>query len=174
MWFSPPRWVQGTQGSQGTQGLQGIQGLQGSQGTQGTQGTQGRQGTQGTQGNQGLQGLSNQGVQGTQGIQGLQGDQGVQGLQGLSNQGVQGLRGSFGETLWEKTDVGINTLSNVGIGTTNPQTKLEIGGVLGFGPDNNVRIGDNTTGANCLVSNHCPLIINFVPLQPSITTICHV
>ena len=37
---------------------------------------------------------------------------------------------------------------NVGIGTTNPQTKLEVGGVLGFGAGNNVRIGDNTTGAN--------------------------
>ncbi len=43
---------------------------------------------------------------------------------------------------------------NVGIGTTNPQTKLEINGVLGFGTfDNsgtrtNIRIGDNTTGAS--------------------------
>ena len=36
---------------------------------------------------------------------------------------------------------------NTGIGTTNPQTKLEIGGVLGF-TDDNVRIGDNTTGSN--------------------------
>ena len=43
---------------------------------------------------------------------------------------------------------------NVGIGTTNPQTKLQINGVLGFGTftvfsqtRTNIRIGDNTTGA---------------------------
>ena len=51
--------------------------------------------------------------------------------------------------------VGVGTLAyntyftsgNVGVGTTNPTTKLQVGGVLGFGPGNNVRIGDNTTGA---------------------------
>jgi hypothetical protein len=36
---------------------------------------------------------------------------------------------------------------NVGIGTTNPQTKLEINGVLGFS-DRNARIGDVFTGAS--------------------------
>jgi hypothetical protein len=45
-------------------------------------------------------------------------------------------------------------VGSVGIGTTNPQTKLQINGVLGFGTFTafsqtvtNVRIGDNTTGA---------------------------
>ena len=85
---------------------------------------------QGDQGVQGLQGLSNQGVQG---LQGLQGDQGVQGLQGLSNQGVQGLQGLTGETIWEKTDVGINTVSYVGIGTTNPTEQLTVLGSVGIG-----------------------------------------
>jgi len=36
---------------------------------------------------------------------------------------------------------------SLGIGTTNPTTKVEIDGVLGFS-GSNVRIGDNTTGAN--------------------------
>ncbi len=31
--------------------------------------------------------------------------------------------------LWEKTDAGINTVSNVGIGTTNPRFTLEVGAV---------------------------------------------
>ena len=31
--------------------------------------------------------------------------------------------------LWEKTDAGINTVSNVGIGTTNPRFSLEVGAV---------------------------------------------
>ena len=86
-----------------------------------------------------MQGL--QGDQGTQGLQGLQGDQGTQGLQGiqgpLSNfqgtQGVQGVQGVFGETLWQRSDVGIHTLVNVGIGTTNPTESLEILGNLKLG-----------------------------------------
>ena len=32
---------------------------------------------------------------------------------------------------WEKTDVGINTISNVGIATTNPQTPLQVENVYG-------------------------------------------
>ena len=35
---------------------------------------------------------------------------------------------------------------NTGIGTTNPQTKLEINGVLGFGINNNIKIGTENTG----------------------------
>lgn len=41
---------------------------------------------------------------------------------------------------------------NVGIGTTNPTTKLELIGVLGFGSSLNVRIGNNNTGSS-LTSN---------------------
>lgn len=55
--------------------------------------------------------------------------------------------GGSGQSYWVSTATGIHTLSNVGIGTTNPQTKLEINGVLGFS-DTNVKFGDNTVGAN--------------------------
>jgi hypothetical protein len=55
--------------------------------------------------------------------------------------------GGGGESYWVSTAAGIHTLSNVGVGTTNPQTKLQVGGVIGFN-DSNIRIGDNTTGAN--------------------------
>jgi len=52
--------------------------------------------------------------------------------------------------------------NNLGIGTTNPQTKLQINGVLGFGTftsiDNNlstnIRIGDSTVGANLTSGNN--------------------
>ena len=36
---------------------------------------------------------------------------------------------------------------NVGIGTTNPLTKLQVGGVIGFN-DTNIKIGDATVGQN--------------------------
>jgi hypothetical protein len=37
-----------------------------------------------------------------------------------------------GESYWEKTSAGINTISNVGIATTNPQTPLQIENVYGL------------------------------------------
>ena len=71
-----------------------------------------------------------------------------------SGSGGIGGSGGGGDSYWVKNSSGIHTLSSVGIGTTNPQTILQINGVLGFGTfDNggtrtNIRIGDNTTGAN--------------------------
>lgn len=53
-----------------------------------------------------------------------------------------------GTSQWVTVASGIYTGSNVGIGTTNPQTKLQVGGVLGFGAGNNIRIGDNATGSS--------------------------
>ena len=114
--------TQGTSGSQGTTGTQGIQGITGA-GTQGAQGTSGSQGTTGTQGIQGITGAGTQGITGTQGTTGT----GVQGIQGI--QGPAGSGGSGGGTsYWEATSVGINTISNVGIGTTNPTSRLTVSG----------------------------------------------
>ena len=141
---------QGTQGISGDQGVQGIQGIageaaaqgyQGIQGVQGSQGIQGRQGTSGDQGTQGIQGQT--GGQGIQGVQGVQGGQGTQGVQGdaASVQGFQGIQGPAGSGeggggggagYWEQTAVGINTISNVGIATTNPLTPLQIEDVYGI------------------------------------------
>jgi hypothetical protein len=131
-------------------------------------GAQGVQGVQGIQGVQGVQGLSNQGIQGVQG---------VQGVQGLSNQGVQGVQGVEGSSQTSFTVVdttesviqyigflsttsGITTqifvsdvllyvpsTGNLGLGTDNPRTKLEVDGTLGFS-DSVIRIGDVSTGSS--------------------------
>ena len=70
---------------------------------------------------------------------------------GLTN--VSG--GGGGTTYWVSNDAGIHTTSNVGVGTTNPITKLQINGTLGFGTvfgyaysSTNVLIGDETTGSS--------------------------
>ena len=128
----------GPTGNTGTQGVQGLQGLtgQGIQGSLGIQGGGGPAGNTGPQGSQGVQGLSNQGIQGlngSQGVQGLQGvqsTQGLQGLQGLAHQGVQGIAGIIGPAgsgtnYWNRTNAGLTTTSDVGIGTTNPNNGRE-------------------------------------------------
>jgi hypothetical protein len=63
---------------------------------------------------------------------------------GISIGGTGG--GVGGNSYWVETAVGIHTLSSVGIGTTNPQTALEINGVLGFTGFSNVKIGNTNTG----------------------------
>jgi hypothetical protein len=130
-----PQGAQGSQGFQGSQGSQGSQGFQGSQGSQGSQGLQGPQGAQGNQGSQGIVGPQGaQGAQGLQGIVGPQGSQGVGGPQGFlgpqGSQGFQGVPGSNGSSThqWTTTPVGIHTLSNVGIGTTNSTSGLTVKG----------------------------------------------
>jgi hypothetical protein len=74
--------------------------------------------------------------------------------------GVQIGGGGGGESYWVSTTSGIHTLSNVGVGTTNPQTKLQVGStfdpqVIGFGtvlgasfPGTNVLIGNEKTGSS--------------------------
>ena len=41
------------------------------------------------------------------------------------------LTGVSGDGYWNKTQTGINTISNVGIGTTNPRTTLQVGDIYG-------------------------------------------
>jgi hypothetical protein len=94
--------VTGPQGPIGLQGLQGFQGFTGPQGSQGLVGPQGAIGPQGAQGPQG--------VRGPQGPQGLRGPQ-----------------GSAATNYWTLNSSGINTTSNVGIGTTTPLGSLQVG-----------------------------------------------
>jgi hypothetical protein len=45
---------------------------------------------------------------------------------------IGGGGGGGGESYWDKTTVGIHTLSSVGVGTTNPQTPLQVENVYGI------------------------------------------
>jgi len=47
---------------------------------------------------------------------------------GIGDTGPQGANGADGTPYWVQTDVGIHTLSSVGIGTTNPTSKLTVSG----------------------------------------------
>mgnify|MGYP001494585114 CR=1 FL=1 len=111
-------------------------------GPQGTQGTAGSNGVQGAAGGIGGQGI--QGVQGTLGVQGNDGASASQGIQGL--QGTSGGGGAGGSGFFAQTGVGIHTLSNVGIATTNPVTPLQVEQVYG------VKTGIGTFNASAGVS----------------------
>ena len=111
-------------------------------GPQGTQGTAGSDGVQGAAGGIGGQGI--QGVQGTLGVQGNDGASASQGIQGL--QGTSGGGGAGGSGFFAQTGVGIHTLSNVGIATTNPVTPLQVEQVYG------VKTGIGTFNASAGVS----------------------
>ncbi len=121
------------------------------------------QGVQGTRGSQGIQGTIGQGVQGIQGPAGSGeggGSQGVQGIQGPAGSGG----GGGGESYWQQTAAGIHTLSNVGIGTTNPTSALTVSGSLNVSGistlSSNVSIGGTVSvdGGVKLVTNNATIV----------------
>ena len=128
--------------------------LSGNQGPIGPEGSQGVKGDTGDTGSQGLQGVK--GDTGDTGPQGIQGPIGLTGDKGdTGDTGPQGIQGPAGDSHWQISksntyyDVG-----NVGIGTTDPDEKLEVGGnikISGTGkglifPDGTVQ----TTSADAL------------------------
>ena len=63
--------------------------------------------------------------------------------------------GGGGSSQWVTTAAGIHTLSNVGIGTINPTTRISIGGTTGISfIDTNIRIGDVSTGSSITSGVH--------------------
>ena len=134
----------GSQGATGSQGQVGSQGATGSQGQVGSQGATGSQGQVGSQGATGSQGqVGSQGATGSQGSAGSQGSVGTQGLQGTQGtQGTQGLTGPVAGTnsqvIFNNNNVSAGATNfvydavtqNVGIGTTNPTTKLTVNGSI--------------------------------------------
>jgi hypothetical protein len=65
---------------------------------------------------------------------------------------VTGTSAGGGASDFVRTDAGIHTLGNVGVGTTNPTTALSVNGVISFRRDN-IRIGDSTTGSRITTGN---------------------
>jgi len=137
--------AQGAQGFQGTQGVQGATGAQGAQGVQGATGAQGAQGATGAQGAQGVQGAT--GAQGAQGFQGTQGAQGPQGSGGLTGSGAAGriaywtsasnLSSDDFPLFWDATN------NRLGVGTSIPDARVQIGLPTTGGSDEGLRILGN-------------------------------
>ena len=112
----------------------------------------------GPQGATGAQGSA--GAQGATGAQGSTGAQGATGAQGPAGSGG----GGGGESYWQQTAAGIHTLSNVGIGTTNPTSALTVSGSLNVSGistlSSNVSIGGTVSvdGGVKLVTNNATIV----------------
>ncbi|GJQ58552.1 MAG: hypothetical protein D8M57_09220 [Candidatus Scalindua sp. AMX11] len=121
---------EGPQGPAGPVGPQGLTGADGATGPQGPKGEQGLAGADGAQGPQGIQGP--QGLQGDPGPVGATGPPGTQGPKGdKGDTGPTGPQGPQGTSPWELK--GLNThyiQGSVGIGTTDPERKLDVNGII--------------------------------------------
>jgi hypothetical protein len=100
----------------------------------------------------GIHTLSNVGIGTTNATSKLtvQGDVSVSGVSTFTNGPILIGSGTSTGTSSQPLQVtgGAYVSGNIGLGTTNPTTKLQINGILGFGADNNARIGDSNTGSS--------------------------
>ncbi|MEK8019139.1 MAG: hypothetical protein VSS75_019895, partial [Candidatus Parabeggiatoa sp.] len=138
------RWVcadkaSGQKGTQGQKGDKGDTGEKGPQGLKGDPGAQGQEGPKGDQGTPGIPGSTgSQGSQGEIGAQGQKGDKGEPGKQGQKgDKGDTGQKGDKGDTGPEGASPfelsgndAYYVKGNIGIGTTNPNEKLEVAGTV--------------------------------------------
>jgi Collagen triple helix repeat (20 copies)/Head domain of trimeric autotransporter adhesin/Chaperone of endosialidase len=123
--------LRGATGPTGPTGPQGVQGIQGSTGATGQTGPAGPTGATGPSGSQGIQGI--QGPTGDTGPVGPTGAQGPTGPMGPGDGTAAGNTLYWNGSQWVTNSSNIfNNGGDVGIGTTNPRARLEVGGTDGL------------------------------------------
>ncbi len=169
-----PQGPTGTTGVTGATGATGVTGPQGPTGAQGPTGLTGAQGPTGPTGVQGVQGPTGPtGLTGAQGPTGLTGAQGPTGATGAT--GSFGVTGSTGQTImhngssWVSSSNIYNNGTNVGLGTTTPAYKTEVGGDANIQTQLNVR-GSNYASPAYYMASNTPAIVaangGYVQLAP--------
>ncbi len=166
-----PQGVQGIQGTTGPQGLPGVDGLVGPQGVTGNDGAMGPSGPQGPTGATGSIGArGDDGVTGATGADGMQGPTGANGTDGaVGATGAQGPTGADGlltageaagntpywdGSQWITNSSNIhNNGGNVGIGTNDPQAKLDVAGNARVNGDLTINDGTQNDGYVFMTDN---------------------
>ena len=150
----------GTDGSSGTSGANGSSGTDGSSGTSGTDGSSGTSGASGSSGSSGSSG--NTGASGSGGSSGSSGTSGANGTSGSSgSSGISGGTSNYVAKFSAATTLTTSSIfdnaTNVGIGTSSPNAKLDVYGdtiITGsLSVTGNITAIGNVTGQNLISSN---------------------
>ena len=159
----------GTDGSSGTSGASGSSGSSGTDGSSGTSGASGSSGSSGSSGNTGASGSGgssgssgNTGASGSGGSSGSSGTSGANGTSGSSgSSGISGGTSNYVAKFSAATTLTTSSIfdnaTNVGIGTSSPNAKLDVYGdtiITGsLSVTGNITAIGNVTGQNLISSN---------------------
>ena len=153
----------GTDGSSGTSGANGSSGTDGSSGTSGASGSSGSSGTDGSSGTSGSSGSSgNTGASGSGGSSGSSGTSGANGTSGSSgSSGISGGTSNYVAKFSAATTLTTSSIfdnaTNVGIGTSSPNAKLDVYGdtiITGsLSVTGNITAIGNVTGQTLISTN---------------------
>ena len=147
----------GANGSSGTDGSSGTSGASGSSGSSGSSGNTGAGGSGGSSGSSGTSGASGSGgSSGSSGTSGANGTSGSSGSSGISG-GTSNYVAKFSAATTLTTSSIFDNATNVGIGTSSPNAKLDVYGdtiITGsLSVTGNITAIGNVTGQNLISSN---------------------